>query len=120
MAKTKNPKRTNGMQEKGGQEVVSAPTTPSPITNPIVATAAPAAENRTLEAPKPASRKARKPELVKTESRSNLLPINMDDEIRNLAYLLSERRGFEPGHETEDWLAAEHEVLARYHQQHSA
>ena len=29
---------------------------------------------------------------------------------------MSERRGFEPGHETEDWLAAEHEVRQRYHQ----
>jgi hypothetical protein len=28
------------------------------------------------------------------------------------AYLRAERRGFEPGHETEDWLAAEAEVDA--------
>jgi hypothetical protein len=28
------------------------------------------------------------------------------------AYLRAERRGFEPGHETEDWLAAESEVDA--------
>jgi hypothetical protein len=48
---------------------------------------------------------------------TNLVPVNMDDEIRSLAYLLSERRGFEPGHETEDWLNAEREVLGRYHQQ---
>jgi hypothetical protein len=33
--------------------------------------------------------------------------------------LLSERRGFEPGHEAEDWLAAESEIRHRYHQ-HSA
>jgi hypothetical protein len=48
-----------------------------------------------------------------------VVPINLDDEIRRLAYLMSERRGFEPGHETDDWLAAEHEVLRRY-RQHSA
>ena len=38
-------------------------------------------------------------------------------EVRRLmiaegAYLRAERRGFEPGHETEDWLAAEAEVDA--------
>ena len=30
--------------------------------------------------------------------------------IAQNAYLRAERRGFEPGHETEDWLAAEAEV----------
>jgi hypothetical protein len=32
--------------------------------------------------------------------------------IAEAAYLRAERRGFEPGHETEDWLAAEDEVDA--------
>jgi len=59
----------------------------------------------------------RKPEIVRTDSRATLVPINLDDEIRQLAYLLSERRGFEPGHETDDWLSAEREVLGRYEQQ---
>ncbi|HUO17886.1 MAG TPA: DUF2934 domain-containing protein [Verrucomicrobiae bacterium] len=53
----------------------------------------------------------------KIEARGNVVPINLEDEIRRLAYLLSERRGFEPGHEREDWLAAEREVLQRYRQQ---
>ena len=44
-------------------------------------------------------------------------PTNLDEEIRSLAYRFSEERGFEPGHETEDWLNAEREVLERYHQQ---
>ena len=60
-----------------------------------------------------------KPELIKSEARANLVPINVEDEIRQLAYLMSERRGFEPGHEADDWLAAEREVRQRYHQ-HSA
>jgi hypothetical protein len=30
--------------------------------------------------------------------------------IAEKAYLRAERRGFAPGHETEDWLAAEAEV----------
>lgn len=32
--------------------------------------------------------------------------------IEREAYLRAERRGFEPGHELEDWLAAEHAVGA--------
>jgi hypothetical protein len=58
-----------------------------------------------------------KPEIVKSEPRANLVPINLEDEIRRLAYLMAERRGFQPGHEAEDWLAAEHEIRQRYHQQ---
>ena len=73
----------------------------------------PSSETKKTETRKP----ARKPEIVKTEPRANLVPINLEDEIRRLAYLFSERRGFEPGHETEDWLTAEREVRQRYHQQ---
>jgi hypothetical protein len=43
----------------------------------------------------------------------------MEEEIRRRAYELSERRGFTSGHETEDWLMAESEVMQRY-RQHSA
>jgi hypothetical protein len=64
-----------------------------------------------------ARKAARKPEIVRTEPRANLVPINVDDEIRRLAYLLAERRGFESGHETEDWLNAEREIRQRYRQQ---
>lgn len=41
--------------------------------------------------------------------------VSVDDRramIAEAAYLRAERRGFEPGHETEDWLAAEVEVDA--------
>lgn len=60
-----------------------------------------------------------KPEIVKSDLRATVVPINVDEEVRRLAYLMSERRGFEPGHEAEDWFAAEREVRQRYHQ-HSA
>lgn len=60
---------------------------------------------------------SKKPAIVKSETRPNVVPINLEDEIRRLAFLLSERRGFEPGHEAEDWLEAEREVRQRYHQQ---
>lgn len=33
--------------------------------------------------------------------------------IAEAAYFRAERRGFEPGRETDDWLAAEAEILAR-------
>ena len=66
-----------------------------------------------------ATKSIRKPTIVKSETRPNVVPINLEDEIRRLAYLLSERRGFEPGHEAEDWITAEREVRQRYHQ-HSA
>jgi hypothetical protein len=62
---------------------------------------------------------AAKPEIVKSEPRATIVPINLEDEIRRLAYLLAERRGFAPGHESDDWLTAEREVHQRYHQ-HSA
>ena len=32
--------------------------------------------------------------------------------IAERAYYMAERRGFEPGHEVEDWLTAEREVAA--------
>ncbi|MEP7313444.1 MAG: DUF2934 domain-containing protein [Pseudomonadota bacterium] len=35
------------------------------------------------------------------------------EQIRHLAYLRAERRGFEPGNEVDDWLEAEREVDRR-------
>jgi len=70
----------------------------------------------TVEAATTTTNNPKKPELVAAQTRSKLVPINVDDEIRQLAYLLSERRGFQPGHETEDWLSAEREVRQRYQQ----
>ena len=40
----------------------------------------------------------------------------LTQEIAEAAYYLAERRGFEPGFELDDWLAAEAEVLDRYAQ----
>ena len=103
MAKSKNSKKsTDGTATVPPVEAVSA--------------ALPTVETNE-EAAYKVKRTAPKPTIVKAEPRANLVPINLEEEIRRLAYLLSERRGFEPGHETEDWLAAEHEVRQRYHQQ---
>jgi hypothetical protein len=61
----------------------------------------------------------RKLAVVKGESRKNknIVPINLEDEIRQRAYELYQRRGNASGSEAEDWLAAEREVMQRYHQQ---
>ncbi|MFZ0291078.1 MAG: DUF2934 domain-containing protein [Candidatus Sulfotelmatobacter sp.] len=56
-------------------------------------------------------------EVRKTEPRKNVVPINLEDEIRRRAYELYQQRGSGSGSEAEDWLTAEREVMQRYHQQ---
>jgi Protein of unknown function (DUF2934) len=104
MPRTKSPKKTNG-------ETTVAPveTAASPVPVATAITNAEPAKKPTIVASNPAK--------VATDGRAKLVPINVEDEVRRLAYLLSERRGFEPGHEAEDWLNAEREVRERYHQQ---
>lgn len=112
MARPKSPKTPNNLNET----VTTGTFSPSPDTSVGLAQASPAipvSESKKTETRKP----ARKPEIVKNDTRANLVPINVEDEIRRLAYLLSERRGFEPGHDAEDWLAAEREIRQRYRQQ---
>jgi hypothetical protein len=113
MAKAKFPKKSNGVKE-------TVPTSTNPAapsdtnfgpTEALAAVTVPETKKTELKT------SARKPEIVRSEPRANLVPINLEDEIRRLAYLLSERRGFEPGHEAEDWTTAEREVRQRYHQQ---
>lgn len=107
MARSKFPKKTN--REAGSPPIESASTNLT------------AAEQNTGGIPQPELKtSSRRPTIVKTDTRASVVPINLDEEIRRLAYLMSERRGFEPGHETEDWLAAENEVRQRYRQQQSA
>ena len=59
----------------------------------------------------------RKLEMVKNESRKNVVPINLEDEIRQRAFEIYQQRGSGAGSEAEDWLAAEREVRQRYRQQ---
>jgi len=107
MARRKSPKNNSDQS--------LSPSNESTFPNPVEGVAA--ASSVTEVVPPKNGKRTGKPEIVRAESRANLVPINLDDEIRCLAYLLSERRGFEPGHETEDWLAAEREVVGRYEQQ---
>ena len=107
MAKSKFPNKTNGEVGIPPVAATSADLTAAEKNAPAITQAEP-------------TKPSRKPTIVKTESRASIVPINVDEEIRRLAYLMSERRGFEPGHETEDWLTAEREVRQRYRQQQSA
>jgi len=63
----------------------------------------------------------RKLGVVRSEPRKNgspnLVPINLEDEIRRRAYELYQQRGTASGSEAEDWLTAEREVRLRYRQQ---
>jgi Protein of unknown function (DUF2934) len=69
----------------------------------------------------PTSASARKPAPRKTLSRKQAVtaftqfvgPEYRAALIAEAAYFRAEKRGFHPGHETEDWLAAEAEVDAR-------
>jgi Protein of unknown function (DUF2934) len=117
MPRPKSPKKS-----PSAEEVVPRSTT-APVPNPhngspeAIAAGPAAAETAKTHMKTAIPRKPRKPVIVKVEPRSNLVPINLEDEIRRLAYLLSERRGFVPGHETDDWVSAEREIRERYHQQ---
>ena len=52
------------------------------------------------------------------ELNRNTSTVDLEEEIRVRAYQLYEERGYTPGHENEDWLVAEREILTRYdHQQ---
>jgi hypothetical protein len=61
------------------------------------------------DAPRPSARVSRSPA---EPTRLALTPEVRRTMIAEGAYLRAERRGFAPGHETEDWLAAEAEVDA--------
>ncbi len=62
----------------------------------------------TMPAPKP------------IEIKQNTSTVDLEEEIRIRAYQLYEERGYTAGHEDEDWLVAEREILSRHDQQQSA
>ena len=59
-------------------------------------------------------------DVQKKSSSVNLSAVNLEEQIRVRAYQLYEERGYTPGHEAEDWLVAEREVLGRVDDQQSA
>ena len=50
---------------------------------------------------------------VSLEHKQNPSTADLEAEIRRRAYELYAQRGYTPGHENEDWLVAEREVLSR-------
>lgn len=72
----------------------------------------------------PRTRKSKEAETtpapVVAEPRKNLVPINLEEEIRRRAYEIYVERGSTPGNENEDWLTAEREVRSRYQAERTA
>jgi Protein of unknown function (DUF2934) len=58
---------------------------------------------------------AKTPKPIKPESsaRADLAPDELRQLISEAAYYRAKQRGFEPGHEIEDWVQAEAEVIRR-------
>lgn len=90
--------RTEGLEPQGERELA-----------PQLSVASPASElSAELAQPDEPEVSASPEELISarvTESRH--------EEIARAAYFLAEARGFEPGHELDDWLAAEQQVASR-------
>jgi Protein of unknown function (DUF2934) len=99
MAKAKTPRTNTG--KTNGETL----TTPVNSVNSSV-TPEPVAEFREVRKAQP-------------DARKNIVPINLEDEIRRRAYELWEQHGRAAGHENEHWLVAEREVRERYRAQHS-
>jgi hypothetical protein len=58
--------------------------------------------------------------LVRKTSLVSSSSVDLDAQIRERAYELYLERGSTPGHENEDWLRAEREVLSRENHQQTA
>ena len=75
-----------------------------------------AAERRTP--PKPAPKTSAKPTVfnnnaVNNTARADISPDELRKLISEAAYYRAKKRGFAPGHELEDWIQAEAEVMGR-------
>jgi hypothetical protein len=60
------------------------------------------------------------PAVNPSEPKNTQPPTDLEVEIRRRAYELYAQRGYTPGHEHEDWLVAEQEILSRHDNQQSA
>src|ERR1700730_16776235 len=90
MARSKSP--AGSKQKNGAANPVATPATNTfpagTLAEPVTASTTP------MEASWPDTRKLG---VVKTDSRPQVVPINLDDEIRRRAYELAEQRGFSAG-----------------------
>ena len=110
-AELTNPAGNPGVNTPPAAELASAETKPDPaiasVTKPTNSSES-AAELR---------HETKMFEVRKADSRKNVVPINLEDEIRRRAYELYEQRDPGAGSEADDWFAAEREVMQRYRQQ---
>jgi glycerol-3-phosphate dehydrogenase len=74
---------------------------------------------RTATTPNPKVTSISGPSLA-SEGKRKQPTADVEGEIRQRAYELYIQRGFEPGHENDDWLVAEQEILARAESQQRA
>jgi hypothetical protein len=92
-----------------------------PTEPPTEKTAAPTPPAPTTTTPKPTRARAKStsttPRVRKTAAKKATAPVAVSEDVRRgmiaeAAYLRAERRGFAPGGEHDDWVAAEAEVDA--------
>ena len=70
-----------------------------------------------MEPTKPLTKNTRKKVTVTgNESNGEYMQENRNSRIAIAAYYKAQERGFQPGHELDDWLAAEAEVNNEYYQ----
>lgn len=63
---------------------------------------------------------AHAPDKITSTTSAQGLPLALQEQVRARAYELYEQRGHEGGHEIEDWLQAEQEVLGNKTIAHAA
>lgn len=69
--------------------------------------------DRTASAPRKATSAQRATPLSTSNIRADASPEEIRKLIAEAAYYRAKERGFEPGHELEDWIEAESEVMSR-------
>jgi hypothetical protein len=114
--------RSNRTANKTADKTNEQPGITNPVSNPdasavVAETASAGAQPETKIKETKITPENRKFDVHKTEPRKNVVPINLEDEIRRRAFELYQQRGSASGSEAQDWLAAEREVRQRYHQQ---
>jgi hypothetical protein len=120
MARSKSTSGGKGNRTNTNQEQTSN-SNPANIPD-VQAVAAETAPAESAPEPK-ATPEPRKLGVVKSGSRKNgadpvnLVPINLENEIRRRAYEIYQQRGPASGSEAEDWLTAEGEIKQRYRKQ---
>jgi Protein of unknown function (DUF2934) len=120
---TRSKSTSGGKSNRSSTNPQEQPNTSSPANIPEVNAAAAGTTAAEAAAEVKVAPEPRKLGVVKTEPRKkaappvNVVPINLEDEIRRRAYELYLLRGTAPGSEAEDWLTAEREIKQRYRKQ---